>query len=503
MTRRERGGVQQQGFRRPLGSAMTGFRVRYLVPVVLTSLSLVVLCAVTAASLFAQQAATTHVLRENVSSRRAAAELRGVLNVLVELEHRHVENVTDLHEKARESLHAMRRYADQPEEQVLSALLEAGFAEYLRRWQAMPPVDDPRHEAALADATRLLEAQVLYPCREYEGYNDRRVEESTSGHEQTLRQLAWGMAGVGGLGAVAGVVLGYGVARGLSRSIRRLRVQLQGVAGKLDPAAAEIVVTEQGDFPDLHAELDRLAARVERTVQELQQREHEVLRAEQLAAVGQIAAGVAHEVRNPLTSIKMLVQAAQEDGDALTAEDLRIIEAEIRRVENSLQTFLDFARPPKPERRPIELVAAARRVFDLLRPRADKQRVELVLVADREVTLTADEGQVRQVLVNLGLNALDAMPRGGTLTVTVRKTKSGAEVEVADTGPGIAPAMRPRLFQPFASGKDTGLGLGLVISRRIVEDHGGTIGAADRVGGGASFFIHLPAGGGHADAARS
>jgi two-component system sensor histidine kinase HydH len=478
---------------------MIGFRASYLVPVVLTSLCLVVLCAVTAASLFAQQAAATHVLRENVSSRRAAAELRGSLNVLVELEHRHVENVADLHVKAQESLHAIRRYADQPEEKVLADRLETGYAEYLRRWQAMPPTGDPRHEALLADATRLLEVEVLNPCREYEGYNDRRVEESTTGHERTLRQLAWGMAGVGGLGAVAGVVLGYGVARGLSRSIRRLRVQLQGVAGKLDPEAAEIVITEQGDFPDLHAEVDRLTERVERMVQELQQRETEVLRAEQLAAVGQLAAGVAHEVRNPLTSIKMLVQAAQEGRDALTAEDLAIIEAEIRRVEHSLQTFLDFARPPKAERRPTELVAAVGRVFDLLRPRADKQRVELVLAADRAVTLMADEGQVRQVLVNLGLNALDAMPRGGTLTVTVRRNKFGAEVEVADTGPGIAPAMRTRLFQPFASGKDTGLGLGLVICKRIVEDHGGSIGAANRLGGGASFFISLPAGEGHAD----
>jgi signal transduction histidine kinase len=471
---------------------MVGFRVRYLIPIALISLCLVVLCAITAASLFTQQAAVTRILRENVDSRRAAVELEECLTDLIALEDDRVESVAVLHTRVRVHMGTIRGVADQPEEQRLLAQMESAFADYSTRWDALPPPGQTGHEPARRQVTRYLEAEVLGPCERFELYNAGRIESSAENHERTLRQLAWGMAGVGGLGAVAGGVLGYGVARGLSRSIRRLRVQLQGVAGKLDPAAAEIVITEQGDFPDLHAEVDRLAERVERTVQELQQREHEILRAELWAAVGQLAAGVAHEVRNPLTAIKMLVQAAQEGGDALTAEDLRIIESEIRRVEHSLQTFLDFARPPKAERRPTELVAAVRRVFDLLRPRADKQRVELVLTADREVTLTADEGQVRQVLVNLGLNALDAMPRGGTLTVTVRRTKSGAEVEVADTGPGIAPAMRPRLFQPFASGKDTGLGLGLVISRRIVEDHGGSLGAADRIGGGASFFIHLP-----------
>jgi signal transduction histidine kinase len=480
---------------------MAGFRVRFLLPLAFISLCLVVLSAVTASSLFAQQAAVTKVLRENVSSRRAAAELRGVLNVLVELEHRHVENVADLHDSAQTAIRSIRAFADQPVERTLADRLETGYAEYLRRWQALPAATDPRHEAAVVEATRLLETDVLYPCREYEAYNDVRVEDSTSGHERTLRHLAWGMAGVGGLGAVAGLILGYGIARGLSQSIRRLRVQLRDVAGKLDPAAAEIVITEQGDFRDLHDEADRLTGRVEHMLRELQQREHEVLRAEQLAAVGQLAAGVAHEVRNPLTSIKLLVQAAQEERGELTAEDLRVIESEVRRTETTLQTFLDFARPPKAERRPTDLVATVRRVFDLLRPRADQQKVALDLRGEGDLTLTADAGQLRQVLVNLGLNALDAMPRGGTLTVTVRRGAGTAELEVADTGPGVSKEMLARLFQPFASGKDPGLGLGLVISKRIVTDHGGTIGAANRVGGGARFFLTLPAGDGHADTA--
>jgi signal transduction histidine kinase len=478
---------------------MAGFRLRYLIPVALISLCLVVLCAVTAASLFAQQAAVTRILRENVDSRRAAVELEECLTDLIALEDDRVESVAVLHARVRTHLVHLRGVTDQPEEERLLAQMARAFADYIKRWDALPPLGQPGHDSTRRAVTRYLENEVLRPCERFKLYNAGRIESSTENHERTLRQLAWGMAGVGGMGAVAGVVFGYGFARGLSRSIRRLRVQLRDVAGKLDPAAAEIVITEQGDFRDLHAEADRLTERVERMVQELQQREHEVLRAEQLAAVGQLAAGVAHEIRNPLTAIKMLVQATQEARDGLTAEDLAVIEAEIRRVEHSLQTFLDFARPPKAERRSTELVAVVRRVFDLLRPRADKQRVTLVLNADQDVMLTADEGQLRQVLVNLALNALDAMPHGGTLTTTVQRTKGAAELEVADTGPGVSKAMLPRLFEPFASGKDTGLGLGLVISKRIVEDHGGTIGAANRVGGGASFFVRLPVGGGYAD----
>jgi len=475
---------------------MSGFRFRYLGPVVLIALCLVSLCTITAVSLFHQQAAVTLVLRENVSSRRAAADLRGCTNVLVELQSHHVESVADLHTRAQGYIRQVRRFADQPVEKELADQLESGFAEYLRRWQTLPAADDPRHEAAVADATRLLEARVLLPCREYEGYNDIRVEDSTSGLERVLRQLAWGMAVVGGLGGVAGVVFGFGVARGLTRSIRRLRVQLRDAVGKLGPSMPEIVLTGEGDFHGLHSELDQLSERIEEVVQTLHQREYEVLRAEKLAAVGQLAAGVGHEIRNPLTSIKMLVQAGLEDGEgALTSDDLRVMEGEIRRMERSLQTFLNYARPPRAERRPTNLGPLIEGVADLVRGRAEKQRVAVrVDTPPGGVTLTADAEQIRQVLVNVCLNALDAMPAGGSLGVSARRGPGGrTDIEIADSGPGITPRILPQLFEPFVSSKDTGLGLGLVICKRIVEDHGGTIGAANRTGGGATFFITLPA----------
>ncbi|HJZ90948.1 MAG TPA: ATP-binding protein, partial [Gemmataceae bacterium] len=176
-------------------------------------------------------------------------------------------------------------------------------------------------------------------------------------------------------------------------------------------------------------------------------------------------------------------------------EDLELIEQELRRIERSLQTFLDYSRPPQPCRAPADLGAVVRDALALVRPRADQQGVEIRLnLPEGPVPLLADSEQLRQVILNLLLNALDALPHGGTVAVAVgRPVGDIAEVTVTDTGPGIAADLLPRLFEPFASTKDTGLGLGLVVSKRIVEDHGGSIRGSNRPAGGACFAVRLPA----------
>jgi signal transduction histidine kinase len=473
---------------------MAPFRWRFLWPVSLGTLSLVALCAFTAVSLFHQQATITGVLRENVSSRRAASDLHGCLNTLIALEVNQVESVADLHARARAHLAEVRRRANHPTEQALSAKMDDGFARYMKLWHDLPPKTAAAHPERAAAATQFLETNVLVPCREFETFNDERVEETTAQHERVLSQLAWGMAVIAALGAIAGLVFGYGLARVLSRTIGRLRVQIRDAAGKLDPDRPEIVLTGDGGFGGLHDEVESLTARIETVVKKLHEREREVLRAEQLAAVGQLAAGVGHELRNPLTSIKMLIQTGLEDNGArLTPDDLRVIENEIRRMERSLQTFLEFARPPKAERRPVELGSVLVAVLGLVRGRTEKQRVATNLeMRDGTVTLTADADQLQQVFINLVLNALDVMPTGGTLSLVARRAGNRVDVEISDTGPGISKEMSGRLFQPFASSKETGLGLGLVISRRIVEEHGGTIDVTNRPGGGASFLVRLP-----------
>lgn len=148
-------------------------------------------------------------------------------------------------------------------------------------------------------------------------------------------------------------------------------------------------------------------------------REQEALRAQQMATLAQLATGVAHEIRNPLTAIKMLVQSTQREGDTTTlpTEDVRIVEGQIRRMEQSVNALLDFARPSKAERRSLLLREIVPDAIRLLEGQAKKQHVSVHFEADvGDLTLNADHDQLQQLLLNLGLNALNEMPSGGTLT---------------------------------------------------------------------------------------
>ncbi len=239
-----------------------------------------------------------------------------------------------------------------------------------------------------------------------------------------------------------------------------------------------------------------LSAAIERKWLEQRQQQQHLLRAEQMMAIGQVAAGVAHELRNPLTSIKGLVQVNLREARAhgLPEEDLAVIEHEIRRMERTLQTFLDFARPPKPERRRLEPAAVVQRVFALVGGRAKKQAISFRLIQPgTPIWLEADQDQLQQLLLNLILNSLDAMPQGGLVEVELRPPRDGlVELQVRDTGPGIPAHILPKVFETFVSSKETGIGLGVPVSKRIAEDHGGSLSAYNLPAGGACFLLRLP-----------
>jgi PAS domain S-box-containing protein len=240
-----------------------------------------------------------------------------------------------------------------------------------------------------------------------------------------------------------------------------------------------------------------LSAAIERKWLEQRQHEQHLHRAEQMMAIGQVAAGVAHELRNPLTSIKGLVQVNLREARVrgLPAEDLAVIEHEIRRMERTLQTFLDFARPPKPERRRLDPAVVVERVFAVVAGRAKKQGVSLRLTKpEAPVRLDADQDQLQQLLLNLILNSLDAMPQGGLIEVELRPPRDGVvELQVRDNGPGIPAHILPKVFETFVSSKETGVGLGVPVSKRIAEDHGGSLSAYNLAEGGACFVLRLPA----------
>jgi two-component system, NtrC family, sensor histidine kinase HydH len=435
-----------------------------------------------------QQAQTAEVLGENIGSRRAAANLREILTDLVALHQSGATDMGPLHERVQTHLTEIKRLADKETEKVLARRVTDSFGEYLALWRSR----DTRPEAS-AEAVRHLVTDTIPICEKLREFNSHEIETSELDHRRTLRWLTWGFVAVGVLGSVGGLLLGYALARGLQRAVDSLLVHIRGASDMLGQELATVEWQRNG-LPVQDGVAD-LTQRVEQVVRQLQQREREVRRSERLAAVGQLAAGVAHEIRNPLTSVQLLVQTARKDpsAGALTESDLAMIDDELGRIERSLKTFIDYARPPKLERVKCDLAAIIESGLNLIRGRADQQAVDIHFASPTDpITLDADTGQLRQVVVNLLLNALDAMATGGTLEILTRRDGVSAEFAVTDTGAGISSEIFPRLFEPFASAKETGLGLGLVVCKRIVEDHGGTLRGFNRPERGAAFVVQLP-----------
>ncbi len=224
-------------------------------------------------------------------------------------------------------------------------------------------------------------------------------------------------------------------------------------------------------------------------------RQTEALRAQQMATLAQLATGVAHEIRNPLTSIKMLIQVnrAKSADEGLPTDDLELVEQEIRRMERSVNSLLDFARPEASEFSAFAIQDAVSKTVHLIDGRCKSQGVELHVDAPRfAIRINGDSAQLQQLLLNLVLNALDAMPVGGKLSIAISSEDSVVNIRVSDSGVGISESVLGKLFTPFVTTKANGVGLGLGICRRIAHAHGGSLTGQNQVTGGASFQLTLP-----------
>ncbi len=251
-----------------------------------------------------------------------------------------------------------------------------------------------------------------------------------------------------------------------------------------------------------------------RTLRRYLRLQDETARQERLAALGGMAAVLAHEIRNPLGAIKGLAQFLGEKwaSDATQAEMTQTIAAEATRLERLVNDLLTYARPRSPELQPSDLSAMLREVMTLARASAEAADVKVSLdAADGLPLVLADPEQMKQLFGNLVLNALQVMPNGGTLTIAARTQKSGSgdraagsasrspmrterwvEISVNDTGPGIPEADFSRIFEPFYTTRTKGTGLGLAICRQIVEAHGGTIRVARTGPAGTAIEVTLP-----------
>ena len=224
-------------------------------------------------------------------------------------------------------------------------------------------------------------------------------------------------------------------------------------------------------------------------------------RQEKLASLGVLAAGVAHEIRNPLTAIKFRLFSVKKALPALAGnEDVRLIANEINRLEGIVKNFLRFARPSDPELSVTRADQILKEVHDLLNGELGRVGIELRLRSERRLWVHADEQQIKQVLINLVQNAADAIGRNGVISLEVReatvelegRAREAVILSVADTGSGIPPSVETRLFDPFFTTKEGGTGLGLPIAARIVEKHGGVLRYETEVDAGTTFEIVLP-----------
>ena len=241
-------------------------------------------------------------------------------------------------------------------------------------------------------------------------------------------------------------------------------------------------------------ELQRTTDKLSEVYRELQSSFEQVKRADRLSAIGQLSAGLAHEIRNPLASIDGAAEILQDNsvGTEVRKETLAIIRKECSRLNRLLTSLLDFARPREPEWHRIDVPHMLGSVVSLL-SHSTARGVSFHVQANGTVpTITGDPEQIRQVILNLAINAAQAMPSGGEVTLVAERQDSGVALNIVDEGEGIPEENLEKIFDPFFTTKHDGTGLGLSVAHRIVAQHGGTITAHRNRDRGMTFRILLP-----------
>jgi signal transduction histidine kinase len=289
---------------------------------------------------------------------------------------------------------------------------------------------------------------------------------------------------------------------------RRVTVRSDDELGQLSRAfnlMAARLEAHESERLMFEAELERQVKERTRALDEttarLQVTQAELIRSERIAVTGQIAAGVTHEIRTPLNCLAINVQLLRRELSAGAApppipellDALGALEYEITRINRILEEFVSFSRLPRPQFEPVEIGSLLQEILALVGPQAAAAGVRVEpLRAGTRAWVRGDRDQLRQVFLNLGQNALQAMIHGGVLGLAVGRDEQWVRIAVKDSGPGVSEAERELIFLPFVSTRADGLGLGLPIVRRIVEEHGGSVTCHNGIGGGAVFVVRLP-----------
>ena len=318
-----------------------------------------------------------------------------------------------------------------------------------------------------------------------------RLGENTQKAMNRIERTKYILYGLVAIGPLASAALGFVFILGLTRPVKVLVESTRKLkGGDLDHRVAGLT----DEFGEVAASLNEMAG-------SLKEQMHKMQRTEQMVVVGELAAGLAHEIKNPMAGIKVAMSVLS--GEAyISPEDKAVLQkvvAEITQLEGLMKSFLNFAKPQKPRLEPVNVNQMLNTTLTFhLKHQAvgagGSGKIEIVKEFGELPPTLADPTQLQRIFLNLFLNALHAMPRGGELGVRTCLEEDGKtiRVEVSDTGSGIREDLIDKVFQPFFTTKPKGTGLGLAISRQMIEQHEGSIAVANRPGGGVVFNILLP-----------
>ncbi|MCY1021502.1 sensor histidine kinase [Pyxidicoccus sp. MSG2] len=417
------------------------------------------------------------------------------------------QRLTDAQVKAREVL----AFAPASEVPFIRGLenrfgeIHARYRDYGRAaetvFSALSTASPDREEVARATTDlRQLETSIGREIRVLRAALANRIRERVDGAEERERTTGLFIIGF----SLAAIIVGLGVIAWSARTLRPVRTLIEGVSriGRGD-YNAQLGVRGDDEVAVLAREFDQMARSLQAREAQLKAQAEALMRAEQLAAVGRISAQIVHEVRNPLSSIGLNVELLQdglERASFASANDstevkelLSAVTHEVDRLADVTEQYLRMARPPRPDLDPRDVTAVLDGVLDFTREELERAGVEVVREFAKDTpAVLADEGQLRQVFLNLLRNSREAMPTGGRLTVATRPLEHDVEVHVSDTGQGMTEDVRRHLFEPFFTTKEGGTGLGLAVSQQILQAHGGSLSCQSIPGQGTSFVLRLP-----------
>lgn len=306
------------------------------------------------------------------------------------------------------------------------------------------------------------------------------------------RHIVITVATAGAIVICAAVIVVFSVA------IRRPMIELQDKIARVtlgDLNASVSFANRNDEIGDLGRDFNDMVAQLKAGREEIHRlHQTQMSRAEHFATLGELAAGLAHEIRNPLAGIAGVIEIVGRDlpPDSPARSVIKDAKEEAVQINRILTDLLETARPKPPQFQLKDLGGTAEHAVMFARQQAVTKGIRVELDKEEPIPLDHDPNQLNQVLLNLLLNAIQAMDKPGAIHVSLRRDRDGAIVTVADEGKGIPPEVLPNIFRPFFTTKGHGTGLGLSLARRIVEAHGGTITVRSEVGKGTQFMVRLP-----------